>query len=70
LVSGLAGRALAFEYGDASLPRVNGDENSLLQLDHLKAVWYAPRFEVCCAWTKMLCRSPRIKNVTTTDDPP
>jgi hypothetical protein len=34
----LASRALAFEYRDTGLPRVHGNENSLLQLDHLKAV--------------------------------
>ncbi|MET0926957.1 MAG: hypothetical protein ABWY90_06230, partial [Solirubrobacterales bacterium] len=32
----LARGPLAFEYRDAGLTRVNGDENSLLQLDHLK----------------------------------
>jgi hypothetical protein len=32
----LTGCALAFENRDASFTRVNGDENSLLQLDHLK----------------------------------
>ena len=40
--------ALAFEYRDAGLTRVDGDENSFLDLNHLKTE-SMPRFEVSCA---------------------